>query len=209
MQMTVLSDKIMKQVRGHGKGSWVFFAKDFLALGNRPAVDQALSRLCKRGTLRRVGCGLYDWPRLSQVLGRPAPVDLNVAVAAIARRDGLRVMPDGMMAAHRLGLTNAVPSKAVYLTDGSSRSIKIGNHTVRLKHVNPSLIGWARRSAAPVVSALLWLGPPLVRDADMINQLGQRLPMDVKRDLANGLSQLPTWAIPIARKLANNQGLAA
>ena len=31
------------------------------------------------------GRGLYDWPRFSRVLGRPAPVDIDAAVAAIAR----------------------------------------------------------------------------------------------------------------------------
>jgi len=207
--MAVLSDKLMNRVRRHGRGLWVFCAKDFLDLGNRAAVDQALSRLCKSRALRRVGHGLYDWPRISPVLGRPASVDLDAAVAAIARRDGLRVMPDGIIAAHRLGLTNAVPSKAVYLTDGGSRSVQVGGRTVRLKHVNPGLMRWAKRSAAPVVSAIMWLGPLLLKDTDMLNRLRQRLPADVKQDLANGISQLPTWAIPIARALTTNEGLAA
>jgi hypothetical protein len=83
--MTVLSYNIMKRTRGHGRGLWVLSAKDFLDLGNRAAVDQSLSRLYRDGTLRRVGRGLYDWPRISRVLGRPAPVDLDAAVAAIAR----------------------------------------------------------------------------------------------------------------------------
>jgi hypothetical protein len=29
-------------------------------------------------------------------------------------------MPDGLTAAHRLGLTHAVPAKVVYWTDGST-----------------------------------------------------------------------------------------
>ena len=118
--MTVLSYNIMKRTRGHGRGLWVLSAKDFLDLGNRAAVDQSLSRLYRDGTLRRVGRGLYDWPRISRVLGHPAPVDLDAAVAAIARRDNIRIMPDGLTAAHRLGLTHAVPAKVVYWTDGST-----------------------------------------------------------------------------------------
>ena len=111
----------MKRTRGHGRGSWVLSAKDFLDLGNRAAVDQSLSRLYWDGTLRRIGRGLVDWPRISRVPGRPAPADIDAAVAAITRRDNIRVMPDGLTAAHRLGLTIAVPTKVVYWTDGSTR----------------------------------------------------------------------------------------
>ncbi|MCY4141731.1 MAG: DUF6088 family protein, partial [Rhodobacteraceae bacterium] len=89
------ADKIMKRIAAHGRGQWVCTPKDFLDLGSREAVDQALSRLVKAGRLRRAGRGLYDLPRISGVLKRPAPVDLNAAVAALARRDGIRIMPDG------------------------------------------------------------------------------------------------------------------
>ena len=207
--MNVLSDNIMKRTRGHGRGSWVLSAKDFLDLGNRAAVDQSLSRLYRDGTLRRVGCGLYDWPRISQVLGRPAPVDLDAAMAAIARRDNIRVMPDGLTAAHRLGLTNAVPAKVVYWTDGSTRAIPVGNRTIHLKHVRPGLIRWAHHAAAPVVSAMMWLGPSLATDSSMLDRLSQRLPLAVIKDLADGLSTLPAWATPIAREITTPHRIAS
>jgi len=79
--MTVLSYNIMKRTRGHGRGLWVLSAKDFLDLGNRAAVDQSLSRLYRDGTLRRVGRGLYDWPRISRVLGRPAPIAKKITTS--------------------------------------------------------------------------------------------------------------------------------
>ena len=199
----------MKRTRGHGRGSWVFSAKDFLDLGNRAAVDQSLSRLFRDGTLRRVGRGLYDWPRISRVLGRPAPVDIDAAVAAIARRDNIRVMPDGLTAAHRLGLTNAVPAKVVYWTDGSTRAIPVGNRTIHLKHVRPGLIRWAHHAAAPVVSAMMWLGPSLATDSSMLDRLSQRLPLAVIKDLADGLSTLPAWATPIAREITTPHRIAS
>jgi len=199
----------MKRIRGYGRGTWVFSAKDFLDLGKRAAVDQSLSRLHRDGTLRRVGRGLYDWPRFSPVLGRPAPMDLDAAVAAIARRDNLRMMPDGLAAAHRLGLTNAVPAKVLYWTDGSSRTIPVGDHTIHLKHVRPGLIRWADHAAAAVVSALMWLGPSLATDSRLLDRLRQRLPLSVKQDLANGISTLPAWAAPIARALTTPQRMAS
>ena len=88
--MTGTADKIMQKVSVHDGGRWVCTPKDFLDLGSRDAVDQALSRLAKAGRLRRVGHGLYDVPRTSNVLNGPAPADLDAAIAALARRDGVQ-----------------------------------------------------------------------------------------------------------------------
>ena len=198
--MTRMTDKIMKRVSAHGRGRWVCTPKDFLDLGSREAVDQALSRLVKVGQLRRVGHGLYA--RMSDVLKRPAPVDLDAAIAALARRDGVRIMPDGLAAANQLGLTNALPAKASYVTDGSSRTIKIDGRTVRFRHAGPSVMQWAGKPAAPVVQALRWLGPEAAADAKVVSILSRRLPDAVKRDLFQNSRHLPGWALPLARNIA-------
>lgn len=104
---TGIADKVMKRTRARERGTWVYTPKDFLDLGSRAAIDQALSRLTKSGDLRRVGRGLYDLPRTSGVLHRPAPVDRDSVVAALTRCDGVRIMPDGIAAANRLDLQMA------------------------------------------------------------------------------------------------------
>ena len=206
--MTTMADKIMKWVSAHDRGSWVCTPKDFLDLGSREAVDQALSRLVKVGQLRRVGHGLYDMPRISKVLKRPAPVDLNAAIAALGRRDGVRVMPDGLVAANQLGLTNAVPAKASYVTDGSSRTVKIDGRTVRFRHAGPSVMQWVGRPSAPVVQALRWLGPGAAIDAQVVSTLSRHLPDDVKRDLLINSRDLPGWALLLARDITRDQAVA-
>ena len=197
--MISLGDRIMKRVSAYGRGQWVCTPRDFLDLGGRGAVDQALSRLVKAGRLRRVGHGLYDLPRMSKLLKRMAPVDLDAAIAAIARRDGVRIMPDGLVAANRLGLTNAVPAKATYLTDGHSRKLKIGGRSVRLRHAGPSVMRWAGRPSAPVMQALRWLGPDIAADRQVGMTLSRLLPHVVKTDLRNNSQDLPGWALPLAR----------
>ena len=122
--MTPIAHKLMKRVSAHGRGKWVCTPRDFLDLGSRAAVDQALSRLVKAGRLRRVGHGLYDMPRMSTVLKRDAPVDLDAAITALGRRDGVRIVPDGLVAANQLGLTTAVPAQVSYVTDGATRTLK-------------------------------------------------------------------------------------
>ena len=206
--MTPMADKIMKRVSVHERGTWVFTPKDFLDLGSREAVDQALSRLVKVGQLRRGGYGLYDMPRFSNILKRPAPVDLDAAIAALARRDGVRIMPDGLVAANQLGLTNAVPAKVSFVTDGHSRTVKIDGRTVQFRHAGPNVMQWAGRPAAPVVQALRWLGPAAAADAEVLSTLSRHLPDDVKRDLLQNSRDLPGWALPLARNITSDQAVA-
>lgn len=207
--MTGIADKIMRRVRSRGKGRWVCTPKDFLDIGSRAAVDQALSRLVRAGELRRVGRGLYDLPRISRALKRPAPADLDSAVAALARRDNIRVMPDGLVAANRLGLTNAVAARAEYVTDGASRTLEVDGWTIRLRHARPTVMNWAGRPAAPVVQALRWLGPGAVGDPRTAAILRKRLPDAVKRDLLKGVRTLPDWAIRLVHKIAAREASVA
>ncbi len=201
--MTAVTHAIMKRVNAHGRGRWVCTPKDFLDIGSREAVDQALSRLVGAGRLRRAGRGLYDLPRMSAVLQRPAPVDLDAAVAAMARCDGIRIMPDGATAAHRLGLTNAVPARAGYVTDGATRTVGIDGGTIRFRHAGPRIMRWADRPAAAVVQALRWLGPEAARDAQVVAALRRRLPDAAKRDLARNARDLPSWALTLAHDIAD------
>ncbi len=207
--MTAMAGEIMKRVSARGRGKWVCAPKDFLDLGSREAVDQALSRLVKTGKLRRIGHGLYDMPRFSDVLNRPAPVDIDVVVSAVARRDGIRIMPDGLVAANRLGLTNAVPAKVSYLTDGSSRTVKIDGTTIQFRHASPSVMQWAGKPAAPVAQALRWLGPEAAAADQVVSTLRRRLPDKVKMDLEKNINNLPSWAAPLARSIASDLSAAA
>ena len=207
--MTGIADKIMQRVSAHDCGRWVCTPKGFLDLGNRDAVGQALSRLAKAGRLRRVGHGLYAAPKISHALNGPAPVDLDFAIAALARRDGVRIMPDGLVAANQLGLTNAVPAKASYVTDGYSRTLKIDGRTVRFRHAGPSVMRWAGRPSAPVVQALRWLGPRVAADGEILSTLSRHLPDNVKLDLLYHRRELPSWVLPLALSIASDQAVAA
>ncbi len=60
--------------------------------------------------------------------------DFVEAAHAIARKTGTRVQPTGAFAAHLLGLSAPVPANIVYLTDGLSRAIRVGEQTISFKH---------------------------------------------------------------------------
>ena len=200
--MASVEKRILRRVAAHGKGRWVCTPKDFLDLGSRTAVDTALSRLAKAGKLRRVGRGLYDLPYFNKVLQDFNVADLDAAVKAIARRDGIRVMGTDMQAAHGLGLTPAVPAKIGYVTDGSARTVNVGGRTIPFQHRSPRLMRWHGTPVATVARALRWLGPYAGADPRVARALKRNLPAAAKRDLLRNLHALPVWSRPMVRNIA-------
>src|SRR5260370_34398354 len=137
-------------------------------LGSREAVDQALHRLTASKDLRRIVRGLYDKPGINRLTGKPTYPDYQHVVDALARRDQVRMVVDGITAANDLGLTDAVPARAVVLTDARLRPIKLGNLTIKFQHAAPSRLHWAGHPAMRLVQALYWLRDLLPRDMDRI-----------------------------------------
>lgn len=135
----------------------VWTPSDFLDLGSREAVDQALHRMARSGDIRRIARGLYDCPSINSLTGRSTSPDPRSIVDALARRDQARIMVDGLTAANDIGLSDAVPARIVIHTDARLKPIKLGNLTIEFKTTAPSKLFWAGRPAMRVVQALHWL----------------------------------------------------
>jgi hypothetical protein len=52
---------------------------------------------------------------------------------AVARRDQVRVVIDGLTAANDLGLTTAVPARVTVLTDARLRPVTLGRQVIRFR----------------------------------------------------------------------------
>ncbi len=178
----------------------MFVPGDFLDLGSRQAVDLALHRLAKKGVIRRLARGVYDFPKQHPVLGPLFPSADTVA-GALAGRDRIRLQPAGAYAANALGLSEQVPAKAVFLTDGPSRTVKIGPMTIQLRRTTPRNMEAAGRLSGLVIQALRELGKDQVTSAH-VEQLRRTLPADKRRELLKELRLAPAWMHPIFRELA-------
>ena len=180
---------------------------DFLDLGSREAVDQALHRLTASKQLRRISRGLYDKPRTNQLTGKPTDPDYRQVVDALARRDQVRMVVDGITAANDLGLTDAVPARAVVFTDARLKPIKLGNLTIRFQHAAPSRLHWAGHPAMRVIQALYWLRDLLPTDKERILARLAAVLKDpdhgpaIRDDLRQGLATIPEWMQGIVREL--------
>ena len=195
--------QILDRIRARGPG-YVFTAADLLDVGGRDAVDQALSRNCRAGNIRKVARGIYDLPQHNSRIGEVAASSDAIA-EAIARRDAARLHPTGANAANVLGLCDQVPMRIVYLTDGRSRRAKVGRREIILKHTTPRNMATAGRISGTVIQALRWLGQRHVDDA-IIRSLQQRLPDDAKKQLLEDLRYAPAWIAAIMRKVAGQEG---
>ena len=178
----------------------VYTPFDFLDLGTPHSVGMALMRLVRGGALRHLARGLYDVPRRHRLLGELQPTADEIA-QALARRDGASVQPSEAMAANMLSLSEQVPARAVYETDGPSRTVKIGSLTVQLKKRPPRQV----RSASPmshlVFAALRSLGKAQVKSA-RIAHLQKTLSTKDRAQLLKDLPLAPAWMHPHLRFIA-------
>ena len=56
----------------------------------------------------------------------------------MAKRDGAKIVPTGLFAQYQLGFTQQVPMNVVYLTDGASRTINLGEgKNIKFKRASP------------------------------------------------------------------------
>jgi hypothetical protein len=172
-----------------GRG-WVFTPNDFVAFGSRAAIDKALSRLTAGGTIRRLTRGLYDYPKTHPVLGILSP-DPEAVAKALKGEAAVRIKPVGAYAANILGLTEQVPARIVFLTDGASKTVRIGKQEIRLKHTTPKNMATGKSSGL-VIEALRELGKANI-DENVISKLRERLGENEKKQLLKDIHFAPEW----------------
>lgn len=197
--MQTVANKVLKTIRGHGLG-WVFTPASFKGVGSRAAVESALRRHKNNGTIRQLARGLYDYPRTDPQLGVLAP-SVDQVVAALEVRDAVRLQPSGAYAANLLGLSDQIPMKVVFLTDGPTRKVRVGNRQILLKRTTPRNMATAGRISGTVIQALRWLGRKRV-DAQTKVILKKRLDAKDKTQLMKDIRYAPIWIGQIIRSIA-------
>jgi len=197
--MQSIDSKVISRIYGRGRGC-VVTPKDFLDLGSRQAVDLALHRLVKKGTLRRLARGLYYYPRIDPDLGPLSPTIDDIA-KALKGRDNIRIQPSGGYAANILGLSEQVPVKVVFLTDGPERRVQIGRQVIVFKHTTPKSMATAGRVSGLVIQALRYIGQKHL-DKSISNRLKKRLSEDEKKQLIQDIPYAPAWIAQEMRQIA-------
>lgn len=178
---------------------------DFLDLGARSAVDQALARLVRQGTIRRVRRGLYELPRMGKLLNQPMVQSPDELVRTWARKNGLRVVPSGAQAANLLGLSTQVPAKIVYYTNGRTQNLTLGPYSIKFLNRGPKTMDLRGRVAPLVLEALRYLGRSGVTP-EVVQRLHSILSRKDKTELNRNLRYAAAWMKPVMEQIASDEG---
>lgn len=153
---TKVQKEISKKITRIKKGQ-ILILSDFRGLGSEAAIRQALSRLCKKGLVKRIGHGIYFIPDTDPVKSKKLP-SMETVAEAIAKKEHVRIKPAGANALHKLGLTTQVPMRLVYLTDGPLRRIKLGKTIVKFKPTTPKRLSLKGEFSSLIIQALEEIG---------------------------------------------------
>ncbi|NRB80378.1 MAG: type IV toxin-antitoxin system AbiEi family antitoxin domain-containing protein [Saccharospirillaceae bacterium] len=149
--------KALSRIYGKGRG-WAFSKKDFLITGSSDSLDKTLSRLAKKGKIRHLARGLYDYPRYSKWLEQTLEPDYDQVAHAIARKFGWNIQITGNSALNIMGLSTQIPTQYTYLSDGSSKSYEILNRTITFKKTPLTQLSTKLKQSALLVQSIQTLG---------------------------------------------------
>lgn len=122
---------------------------------------------------------------------------------ALAGKHRIRLQPAGAYATNLLGLSEQVPAKVVFLTDGPSRTVKIGRQEIQLRRTTPRNMAAAGRLSGSLMQAFRHLGKEHIT-RERIEHLKRTLPAKERQQLLKDLPLAPAWMHPLFRELAES-----
>jgi hypothetical protein len=190
MERPIVENKIFESLKSRQKGV-VIFVSDFSDYGSAESVKKALLRLNEKETIVRLAHGIYLYPKVDKELGILFPSTEEIA-KAIARRDKIRIIPTGVQALNKLGLSTQVPMKIVYLTDGGTRNIKVGKRTISFRNTSPKNLFMKGEISSLVIQALKTIGNSKLDDSTLL-KIQDILKKEKKENIINDAKLTPAW----------------
>lgn len=181
---------VKNRIIDHGHG-WCFTSMHFSDLGNDISIRKALSQLQKQNIIRRLAQGVYDYPKKHDLLGI-IPPDLNEVAKAIAEKNGVQIQPAGAHAANLVGLSPQVPGRIIFLTEGPSRKVKIGNQEIIFKKTTKKIMSSAGTKEGLLIQALKNLGKDHI-DKVARAQVAKFLKNSNEKEIRENMKFAPAW----------------
>ncbi|MFH1261896.1 MAG: DUF6088 family protein [Pseudomonadota bacterium] len=175
-----------------------FVSSEFLSLGTRAVVDQTLSRLVRSGKIRRLSRGVFIRPAQNPYVGEVMPGVREIA-ERLAKQRGYRIQEHGSEIARKFGLSTQMAMQSIFLTNGPSRKIRMGNGEIQLKHVAERKLGPKNSKAGEVISLLWYLGKEAVGEG-VLAKVKSRLSEEQLREVEEAIPSMPTWMAGVIRK---------
>ena len=130
--MSKIQEEILNRVNEKKYGAFTSF--DFIDISNYKSISKALETLEDEKIIKRIRRGVYYLPKYNELLGIEEAPDIDEVSQAIARELNIMIIPSGNYALNIIGISTQVPSKYVYITNGSYNEYQVGNNKIYFKH---------------------------------------------------------------------------
>jgi len=199
--MPSIHTKIENFIKAYGKGK-LLFPSDFSDISNAENIKKVLLRLEQKEVLVRLARGIYLFPKQDKEFGTLYPSVEEIA-KAIAKRDKARIVPTGIHALNKLGLSTQVPMKVVYLTDGAPRSIQVGKRSIKFKKTTPKNLMAKGEISSLVIQALREIGQDNVTK-EQLTRIHELLQKEEPSNVIYDANLAPAWIARIMREANDN-----
>ena len=190
--MASIEENILTAIKAKGRGS-IFFPSDFTSYGEVKAIGKSLERLTAKGDIIRLARGIYLYPEILMP-------SIEQIAEMIARRDKARIVPTGIYALNKLGISTQVPMNIVYLTDGAPRKVSLGNgRSIQFKYTTPKNLSFTNSLAMLVTFALKEVGKDNITD-DIAKQIKNVLQKEQKENVLADEALMPAWIRTFTRQ---------
>jgi len=192
-----IQTRIENKIKSMKRGS-ILFPSNFDDIGNVEVVKKSLLRLENKKFLVRLAHGIYLYPKQDKLLGVLYPTIEEIAVA-IADRDKARIIPTGITALNKLGLSTQIPMNIVFLTDGAPRSIVVGKRTIKFKRTSPKNLAVKGEITSLIIQALKEIGKDNVTD-EQLEKIYNHLKLEKEEIIEHDTKLSPAWISKIIKK---------
>ena len=200
--MESIDNKILDKIKKAKRGS-LFYTEDFLSFGSYKAASKALERLVNQKQISRVARGIFTILEEDKILGEILPTTEQIA-ESIRKRDKARIIPTGVLAMNALGLSTQIPLNLVYLTDGSARTVQVGNRNIVFKKTVPKNLSTIGKISGLAIQALKEMSKDKVTENDIAIIL-EHLKNEEPYRLEHDIKLAPEWIRVIMRKAIQKQ----
>jgi hypothetical protein len=164
--------EIIRQAIAEKPQGAVFSSADFLTVGTRAAVDQALYRMMRSGAITRVARGLY--------VAAGQQVQAQTVATAVANKTGERV-----------GLLPSEEPRDVWVvpTSGQSRTVTAAGHTVQFRRMSQRKVQLAATPKGALLLELWGRGMKNLTTLEIKRATGDWM----EKDVDSYATLIPAW----------------
>lgn len=174
-----------------------FTSNSLRSFASSENVRQILNRLVKAGEIKKVARGVFI--KTKRIQQKEMSTSVFEIAEIIAKSTGETIAIHGSEAARQLQLSTQVPMRIVFYTNGNTRTLKLANRTVRLKHVNPSRLIAPGTIAGVVISALWYLGKDSVT-TEIIANIKNKISREEFEETIALIERMPAWMADVFYK---------